>query len=274
MMLRRIFLVPAALCLAAVLLLGLTGLRLYAAADATGQAEDVRLQSYLYADELRRSSDDMTRFVRSFAQTGDARFEQLYWDVAAIRNGELPRPQDYRRIYWDFVVAGDAKPRPDGQTVPLRRLMQDIGFTPQEFTYLNEAQAKSDALMRIELVAINAVKGRFEDGSGQFTRHGRPNRELARQLLNDVQYDRYKAQIMLPIDNFYVLFEQRTNAAVQDAKTVEQRWLLTLWLQLLLSALLVGGVMFRTYRRLSQALGEGQLVSPPRQTEKSPAGSE
>jgi methyl-accepting chemotaxis protein len=228
MMLRRIFLMPATLCLAIVLLLGLTGLRLYAAADATTQAENVRLQSYLYADELRRSSDDMTRFVRSFAQTGDERFEKMYWDVAAIRNGELPRPQDYRRIYWDFVVAGDSKPRPDGQAVPLRRLMQDIGFTPQEFSCLNEAQAKSDALMRIEMVAINAVKGRFEDDSGLFTHHGRPNRELARQLLNDAQYDRYKAQIMLPIDNFYVLFEQRTNAAVQEAKMVEQRWLLTL----------------------------------------------
>ncbi|MDN0076268.1 hypothetical protein QU481_15380 [Crenobacter sp. SG2303] len=230
MTLRRIFLRLAAVGATTLLLLGMTGLRLYSAATAVESAEDVRLQSYLYADELRRSSDDMTRFARSYAETGDPRFEKLYWDIAAIRNGDLPRPLAYHRIYWDFVADGEAKPRSDGSSVSLRQLMQRIGFTPQEFAHLNEAQAKSEALMRIELVALNAVKGRFEDGNGEFTRRSTPNRAMARRLLNDAQYHRYKAQIMRPLDNFYVLFEGRTAAAVQQAKEVEQRWLVALCL--------------------------------------------
>jgi len=261
MTLRRIFLKPALFGVVALLLLGMTGLRLYGAANATVVAENVRLQSYLYADELRRSSDDMTRFARSYAATGDPRFEKLYWDIAAIRNGDLPRPQAYHRIYWDFVADGETNPRPDGSSVSLRQLMQSIGFTPQEFAHLNEAQAKSEALMRIELVALNAVKGRFEDSNGQFTHRGAPDLDMARRLLNDAQYHRYKAQIMRPLDDFYVLFEGRTAEAVQQAKEVEQRWLIVLCVQLVLSVVLVAAVVFHAYRTLCALLGDGHIVA-------------
>jgi hypothetical protein len=51
------------------------------------------------ASELRQSSDDLTRLVRSFVSTGDARYKKLYWNVLAIRNGETSRPEDYGTTY-------------------------------------------------------------------------------------------------------------------------------------------------------------------------------
>jgi hypothetical protein len=65
-----------------------------------------RYASNLLADEFRQSSDDLTRMARTFAVSGDSKFERMYWEILAIRNGQAPRPRRYERIYWDFV-AGD-----------------------------------------------------------------------------------------------------------------------------------------------------------------------
>ena len=92
------------------LLLSLTLLsltKLSTAADDLADANVKRYQSYLLADMLRQSSDDLTRLARTYVLTGDSRYEQQYWDILAIRNGEKPMPQAYERIYWDFVAAGE-----------------------------------------------------------------------------------------------------------------------------------------------------------------------
>ncbi|MFZ1829252.1 MAG: methyl-accepting chemotaxis protein, partial [Candidatus Competibacteraceae bacterium] len=178
------------------------------------RAADVRYQSYLLADELRQSSDDLTRLARTYSITGDARYEQQYWDVLAIRNGEKPRPQNYQRIYWDFVAADGGKPSPDGEKAPLQTLMKDLGFTDQEFAKLKEAQANSDGLVNTETVAMNAVKGLFDDGNGKFTKKGDPNFEMARNLMHSREYHVEKAKIMKPINDFFVLLDQRTQGRI------------------------------------------------------------
>ena len=58
--------------------------------------------SYLPADELRQSSDNLTRLGRVYVITGDVKYEKQYFDILDIRNGKKPRPSDYHRIYWDF----------------------------------------------------------------------------------------------------------------------------------------------------------------------------
>ena len=64
-----------------------------------------RYESYQLADELRQSSDDLTRMARTYVVTGDPRFEAYFRRILAIRNGETERPEAYSRIYWDFVTA-------------------------------------------------------------------------------------------------------------------------------------------------------------------------
>ena len=68
-------------------------------------AHESRYRSYLLADELRQSSDDLTRLARTYVVTGDQAYEAQYNAVLDIRNGKAPRPVDYHRIYWDFVAA-------------------------------------------------------------------------------------------------------------------------------------------------------------------------
>ncbi len=176
--------------------------------------QKIRYQSYLIANELRQSSDDLTRMARTYIITGDSRYEKMYWDILAIRNGEKPRPKNYERIYWDLVLNYGDKPRPDGQAMPLVERMKTLGFTGEELGKLKEAQDNSDGLVTTEKIAMNAIKGLFDDGAGNFTKKDRPDFELARRIMFDETYHGDKASIMNPIDDFFIMFDKRTKTGV------------------------------------------------------------
>jgi methyl-accepting chemotaxis protein len=177
-------------------------------------AQQSRYESYLLADELRQSSDDLTRLARTYVVTADQAYEAQYLDVVAIRAGQKPRPAQYHRIYWDFVAAGDKAPRAGETSVALLDLMRQAGFTADELGKLDEAAGKSDGLIQMEVQAMNAVKGLFADSQGQYTVKGAPDLALARDLLHSTQYHQFKAEIMRPIDDFFVLLDQRTTGTI------------------------------------------------------------
>lgn len=216
---------------------------------------EARYQSYLLADELRQSSDDLTRLARTYVVTGDMKYQQQYMDILDIRNGKKPRPDKYQRIYWDFVAAGQAKPRLDGDAVPLKTLMKQAGFSEQEFGKLAEAQSNSDGLVRTEVIAMNAVVGLFDDGTGKFTKKGEADFEMARKLMHSPEYHKYKAQIMKPVDEFFELLDTRTAHAVDLA---EQEITQAYWFVaglFAVSILLMGFAMPMVYRKIRQQVG-------------------
>ena len=261
MTIKNLFLaVLAALTLLLCLVL-LSVISLKSASDEVARSADLRYRSYLLADELRQSSDDLTRLARTYAVTGDAKYEKQYFDILDIRNGKKPRPEHYERIYWDFVAAGIDKPKPDGATASLQALMKEAGFSEQEFAKLKEAQNNSDALVKNETIAMNAVKGLFDDGTGQFTKKGDPDLELARKLTHDENYHKYKAQVMKPVDEFLELLDKRTSAAVEQAnqaKTRMQYWVTGL---VLFSIAFLVVALLTVYRRIIAALGGEPAVA-------------
>ena len=134
-------------------------------------AKEARYQSYILADELRQSSDDLTRLARTYVVTGDAKYERQYLEILDIRSGK--------------------KPRPRGETIALSELMKRAGFSEQEFAKLKEAENNSNALVKTEVVAMNAAKGLFDDGSGRFVEKDGPDMEMARKLLHSDDYHRF-----------------------------------------------------------------------------------
>jgi len=224
-------------------------------------AQDNRHHSYLLADELRQSSDDLTRLARTYVVTGDDRYEQQYWQVLDIRNGKTARPSQYERIYWDFVAAGATPARGTGESVPLLDLMKRAGFSEAEFEKLREAQGNSDGLVRTETIAMNAVKGRFDDGRGGFTRTGAPDYELARKLMHDATYHKYKAEIMRPVDEFYGLMEARTTGAVQAAAASVATAKIVFIVALVAAVAITLAGIFWLYRRLIRQIGAEPAVA-------------
>ncbi|MDF2184793.1 methyl-accepting chemotaxis protein [Grimontia hollisae] len=182
--------------------------------DSANQLKDTsetRYKSYQVADELRQSSDDLTRLARTYALTGNEDYEKMYLDILAIRNGEKPLPEKYHQIYWDLVLEYGQKPKPDGRTISINQRMVDLGFSEKEFAFLKEAQGNSDALVNLEVKAMNAVKGLYPDpATGNYTVKGQPDLAMAAELLHSKKYHVEKAKIMAPIDEFFSALETRT----------------------------------------------------------------
>ena len=261
MTIKNLFLALLAALTLLLCLVLLSVISLKSASDEVARTTDLRYRSYLLADELRQSSDDLTRLARTYAVTGDAKYEKQYFDILDIRNGKKPRPEHYERIYWDFVAAGIDKPQPDGATASLQALMKEAGFSEQEFAKLKEAQNNSDALVKNETIAMNAVKGLFDDGTGQFTKKGDPDLELARKLTHDENYHKYKAQIMKPVDEFLELLDKRTSAAVEQAKQAQTRMQYWVTGLVLFSIAFLVVALLTVYRRIIAALGGEPAVA-------------
>ncbi|WP_104399251.1 methyl-accepting chemotaxis protein [Vibrio penaeicida] len=195
----------------------LLGFNILSSAGKLKQTSETRYASYQVADELRQSSDDLTRLARTYALTANADYESMYMDILAIRNGEKPLPEKYHQIYWDLVINYGEKPKPDGRTISIQQRMKDLGFSDKEFSLLKEAQNNSDALVNLEVKAMNAVKGIFLDpNSGQYTVRGEPDQSIAAELLHSKTYHVEKAKIMKPIDGFFSELEARTFGYLQN----------------------------------------------------------
>lgn len=214
-----------------------------------------RYQSYLLADELRQSSDDLTRLGRAYVMTGDVRYENAYLSILDIRSGKKPRPEAYERIYWDFYTVDGRSPRPDSEhQVALLELMKDAGFTKAELAKLDEANRNSNELVATEILAMNAVKGLVPDGKGNFV-PGTPDLEQARKIMHDDVYHSNKASIMHPIDDFFVMLDQRTSEEVINAEK-RSHWMSSLiytMLGIILISLCIA--LAFSYRLLLRQLG-------------------
>ncbi|BCH34660.1 methyl-accepting chemotaxis protein [Mesorhizobium sp. L-8-10] len=182
------------------------------------RAYRVQHESYLLADELRQSSDDLTRLVRTYAATGNPKYEEWYFDVIKMRNGEMARPQQPHRIYWDLILNKGDTPRPAGEKKALLQAMADAGFTKAELDLLQEAQKRSDALVNLEVQAMDAVKGIVRDGAGKETGRTAPDLGRAQELLYSAGYHEAKASVMKPVDAFFEAIETRTAAEVAGAQ--------------------------------------------------------
>jgi methyl-accepting chemotaxis protein len=221
---------------------------LYLSQNQLYENQNRKFESYLLADELRQSSDDLTRLMRTYAVTGDEKYKDYFFAVLDIRNGKKNRPEKYNRIYWDFYTVNENKPRPDEKTVSLSDLMKQSGFTDSEFTKLEEARKNSDGLVRTEEIAMSAMQGKLEEDAKTMILPNENMKEFARRILHSDKYHKDKFNIMKPIDDFYVLLETRTNQEVLNSKE-KQTFLLQMTIFVLVSLVFVSLFSFYLIHR-------------------------
>ena len=177
-----------------------------------------KAESLNLALELKQSSDDLTRFARTYAVTGDPIYERYFQAIVAIRDGNQAHPQKFTRSYWDHVAAGVAELNEDGEVYSIQQRMIDLGLSDDERAMLSEAKRESDDLINLEDIAMHAVKGLYRADDGRFTIEGEPDLAMARRLLHGQAYHHAKARIMGPIDRFFVLLEGRTTHELSRAR--------------------------------------------------------
>lgn len=193
------------------------------------RAEARRYASFKLADELRQSSDDLTRMARSYAATGNPVYRKYFQAILDIRNGTRPRPENYDRAYWDLIEAGHENIPETGKSKSLLERMRAMRFTAGEFAILEIARVKSNELAEIEKRSMAAVEGRFQDARGNYTVAGSPDPELAMRLLHSDDYSRAKAGIMGEINRFFDAVETRTAREVRDARAEEDGYRAFTW---------------------------------------------
>lgn len=190
------------------------------------QSQVTRYESFLLANELRQSSEELTSMARTYVATKNQRYEDRYLDILAVRNGE--------------------KPRPDGRKASLKSLMQAAGFTTEEFAKLKESEDLSNNLVKTETIAMNAIKGIYEGQEGSVSKRETPegiesNEAFAIRIMFDDNYHAEKAKIMKPIDEFAEMLTKRTDEAVEKYIAIGDRYLFIL---ISLFVVLAGVVVF------------------------------
>lgn len=206
-------------------------------------ANELRIQSHELADELRQSSDDLTRMVRTYIATGNPIYKQHYQEILQIREGMHPRPLVYDDIYWDLVLDNDRRPRLFGDSIALLAKMKQVGFTDAEFAKLAEAKSESDMLTKTEYAAMQLIESSIPVTEA--------NRSTAMQMLHDATYHQAKATIMQPISEFNQMMQARTLATVR----YQEHLALLLRFAFIFSGLLLIYTLWRAYRDLHQTLG-------------------
>jgi methyl-accepting chemotaxis protein len=152
--------------------------------------------SYSLAQELRMSSEDLTRLARTYVSTKDPIYEEMYWKILDVRNGK--------------------EARPDGIKISLKDKMKNAGFTEEEFAKLKEAENNSNDLVTTETIAMNAIKGLFQDDKGGYTRQAEPDQNMAIRIMHDRKYHEDKEKIMKPINEFEFLMNKRVNNSLNS----------------------------------------------------------
>lgn len=204
-------------------------------------ANELRLQSFMLADELRHSSDDLTRMVRTYIATQNPIYKEHYLEILDIRDGKRARPINYQGIYWDLVTLDDKRPTPlSTQSIPLIEMMRRTHFTQEELNKLIESKRRSDNLTLTEFAAIKLIESNGTESEKKI------QQAKALELLHDANYHRAKASIMKPLQEFYGLVQKRTNSDVKNA--MQQALLMRLIL------IVIGLYLFYRLWRLKQIL--------------------
>ena len=249
---RRLYKFLIAQAVFLIVLAGVSAFLLYALNAAQQRvilAGEGRCRSYLLADQLRQSSDDLTRMVRTYAATGNPIYEHQFRDVLAIRGGTQPRPNHYERIYWDFMATDNSTPPfEDGEAVSLETLMREAGFTDEEFALLAKSKQRSDKLVELEETAVNAMQSRVVDENGRYSITEEPDSQLALQILFGQEYHEAKKGIMEPINEFLRQIDERTQRQVARESIRASRLLTSLVISFTATIAITLVLLGTTYR--------------------------
>ena len=176
------------------------------------------LESRELALELKQSSDDLTRMARTYVVTGEQIYKDYFDRIVKIQNGEEAHPSDYSNFSWDLIIGGVMVFNQDGETYSIEERINELELTKQEILKLSEAKKATDELVYLENTAFNAIKGIYRDEAGQFTFIAEPDSVYAQSLLYGSDYHRIKAEIMQPIEEFFILIERRMQNELNQYK--------------------------------------------------------
>ncbi len=204
MKIKDVFIISCVLLSASVITLVVSVWNITASQRELNDIEENRVIAMLLADELKEISRELTSAVRRFVVSGDSESLDEYYAVLGIRSGGVPRP--------------DSRDVAPGEPIALMDLMRrETDYSDAELNILQTIIARSDALALVETEAINAMLGRFPDGSG-YTAAGEPNEARAVELIFSPAYAEAVDAIMEPFAELRSELSARTERLISEAQ--------------------------------------------------------
>lgn len=219
------------------------------------KSERHRLEALLVAEEVLHSSNDLTRMARHYVTTGNSIYKCYYTEILEIRAGTRPRPLNYSPAYWHLVAAGKVNAVQHGPAVSLTELLRRARLKDEEFALLEEALRRSE-LVNLEKRAFAAFEGLYEDSAGNFTVRGKPNRELAIELLFNREYLVEKAAVIEPVQRFMDLFSGRMRTQADAGLARLEQQIMIEMILIFIALLATMGIIFYTRLGILQPLAE------------------
>lgn len=222
------------------------------------QITNQRRNMRLLADEMRMTSEFLTRFARRYAVNKEQKVLDWYNQIIEIRDGKLARPQSYDAMYWD-LVAVNIKPPPeitDKHGRSLLDLFTEASYSTLANQKMIDAKNRSDDLARIEKISFHAMNGEFDDGTGTFQIRKKPDQQFANKILYNEAYLSAKAQIVQPIAEVQDIIYAEWKNKVEHLEEIS-KYLTNIQLGLTIGAIVwvvLGGAFFylRIVNRLSK----------------------
>ena len=133
MQIRRASKLFSALILSIVGVIGILAYQMMVVMDEFASVRAHQTLASELAEEMRQSSDDLTRFARLYVATGETKYKTAYDLIVDIRAGKVARPQDYPVHFWSVLPSNlDSLRSGSGEKIALVDLMKKNGFTAGE----------------------------------------------------------------------------------------------------------------------------------------------
>ncbi|MEL3906642.1 MAG: hypothetical protein P1P65_06405 [Treponema sp.] len=170
-------------------------------------------QSLLLADEVKQSSQELTRLCQLFVITnGKETYRQEYNALVKWRSGKQARPESvHYKLY-------------PGRIISQTDLLHEFGCTEEEMQLLHTATQLSNELIAIEDQAMDSIHLNQYAPGLRIPDEGETVKEFASRILFDDEYYGTIMKIMEPIDAFYYSVTERTDTAVREAQHLLSRY--------------------------------------------------
>ena len=189
--------------------------------DLFRSAYQRRDQTQNFLQQMLEENDLLAHLVQSFTTTADTRYLGIYYDILAVRDGQLPPPSEADlALYWRDVIAGRREHRlpASGQPRSLIAAMQALGFTTRELASARQVLAVAERMQATEKIAFAATQGLYDRKTGEFVSDSSPDRDYAIQLVHTVDYDAARADLVGAAGELRRLAGDRTQGLVDESR--------------------------------------------------------
>ena len=192
----------------------------------------------LASNEIKQTSQDLTRLCRLFAVTGNEQYRQEYLTIVQWINGERPRPQTV-----------DAKLFP-GRTITRHDLLVELQCNAQEMALLNAASGYSEKLTECEKQAMDSVLSHTCAAGQMEPQQGETAQNFAIRILHDAAYHQTVADIMAPLNEFFSLINARMDTVVAQSYLLLDIYGITTLILLIIVIMSIGAFILFIHRQV------------------------